>query len=154
MTSYRMEAPKPHPYVDPRMPDPTPYQQMPPNMVPRAETPGLVHPLPPLKAVSSEYVQPTIECVSPSPGYDSVSGKRMLYQTGPTAVGKRTHEDSFGLDERSMQNGMRPDTQTYSSAYRDFSAESRAALMAEMGVEMAYKRANGRMVMKVPPGTQ
>jgi hypothetical protein len=53
-----------------------------------------------------------------------------------------------------MQNGMRPDTQTYNSAYRDFAAESRAALMAELGVEMAYKRANGRMVMKAAPGTQ
>lgn len=155
MTSYRMEAPKAQPYMDPRIPpDPTPYQQMPPSMVPRAETPGLAHALPPLKALSSEYVQPTIECGSPSPGYDSVSGKRMLYQTGPAAVGKRSHEDSFGLDERSMQNGMRPDTQTYNSAYRDFAAESRAALMAELGVEMAYKRANGRMVMKAAPGTQ
>ena len=51
-----------------------------------------------------------------------------------------------------MQNGMRPDVDPYPSAYRDFSAESRAALMAELGVDMAYKRANGRMVMKVPPG--
>jgi hypothetical protein len=54
-----------------------------------------------------------------------------------------------------MQNGMRPDNETYTSgAYRDFSAESRAALMAEYGIEMAYKRANGRMVMKAPPATQ
>jgi hypothetical protein len=106
--------------------------------------------------MSNEYPQQTIEVGSPTLGYDSVSGKRILYQTGPTAVGKRSHEDSFGLDERSMQNGMRPDVPTYNSAYRDFAAESRAALMAEMGggVEMAYKRANGRVVMKVPPGSQ
>jgi hypothetical protein len=30
-----------------------------------------------------------------------------------------------------MQNGMRPDTEPY-PAYRDFSGESRAALMAEI----------------------
>lgn len=155
MTSYRVEAPKPHPYMDPRVADPTPYQPMPQNAIPRAQTPGLGHALPPLKALSSEFmnVQPSIESVTPSPGYDSVSGKRMLYHTGP-AVGKRSHEDSFGLDERAMQNGMRPDTDSHQAAYRDFSAESRAALMAELGVEMAYKRANGRMAMKVPPNVQ
>lgn len=161
MSSYRVEVPKQQPYMDPRVADPSPYQPMVHNMVPQAHPPNMTaspnlstHPLPPLKALSSEYmnVQPSIECASPSPSYDSVSGKRMLYQTGPTVVGKRTHEDSFGLDERSMQNGMRPDSEVYSNAaYRDFSAESRAALMAEMGVEMAYKRANGRMVMKAPP---
>lgn len=134
-------------------------------MIPRAEPPALPHSLPPLKGLSNEHLQSTIEVESPT-GYDSVSGKRMLYQTGSTAVGKRSHEDSFGLDERSMQNGMRPDVPTYSSAYRDvsaesratrdFAAESRAALMAELGggFEMSYKRANGRMVMKVPPGKQ
>ncbi|KAJ5147349.1 Velvet factor [Penicillium atrosanguineum] len=156
MASYRMEAPKLQSYMDPRIPpDPSPYQQMPPSMLPRAEPPALPHSLPPLKGLPNEYVQPTIEPGSPT-GYDSVSGKRMLYQTGTTAVGKRSHEDSFGLDERSMQNGMRPDVPTYNSAYRDFSSESRAALMAELGggFEMAYKRANGRMVMKVPPGKQ
>lgn len=155
MTSYRVEAPQPHPYMDPRVADPIPYQPMPQNDVPRAQTPGLAHALPPLKALSSEFmnVQPSIESVTPSPGYDSVSGKRMLYHTGP-GNGKRTHEDSFGLDERAMQNGMRPDMDSHQTAYRDFSAESRAALMAELGVEMAYKRANGRMAMKVPPNVQ
>jgi hypothetical protein len=76
----------------------------------------------------------------------------MLYHTGPT-YGKRSHGDTFGLDDRSMQNGMRPDAEPYPPAYRDFSGESRAALMAEMGIEMAYKRANGKMVMKAPPLT-
>ncbi|KAJ5648145.1 Developmental and secondary metabolism regulator veA [Penicillium lividum] len=63
-----------------------------------------------------------------------------------------SHEDSFGIDERSMRIGMRPVTEPNPNAYRDFSAESRAALMAELGVEMAYKRerANGRTVMKAP----
>lgn len=162
MPSYRMEVPKPQPYMDPRVPEPSPYQQpMVQNVPPRAQTPSVAaspsvptHALPSFQTLSNQYndVHPSIECGSPSPGYDSVSGKRMLYQSGPTVIGKRTHEDSFGLDDRSMQNGMRPDSEFCStSAYRDFSAESRAALMAEMGIEMAYKRANGRMVMKVPP---
>ncbi|KAJ5682286.1 hypothetical protein N7462_005451 [Penicillium macrosclerotiorum] len=155
MTSYRVEAPKmQQPYM---VPDPSMYQAMPQGMMPRAQTPNPAHPshpLPSLKTVPNDYanVAATIEIGSPSPGYDSVSGKRMLYQTGPVS-GKRTHEDSFGLDDRSMQNGMRPDAEPYPAAYRDFSAESRAALMAELGPDMAYKRANGRMVMKVPPGT-
>ncbi|KAJ5578103.1 uncharacterized protein N7459_007067 [Penicillium hispanicum] len=150
--TYRVEVPKQPPYM---MADPSPYQPMPQGVMPRGQTPTMGHLLP-MKAPPSEYmnVQPSIETVMPSPGgYDSVSGKRMLYHTGPTAT-KRSHEDSFGLDDRSMQNGMRPDNDGYSSAYRDFSAESRAALMAELGVEMAYKRANGRMVMKAPPSVQ
>ena len=152
MNSYRVEAPKPQPYM---IADPSQY--LPPqNLMHHSQTPTMAHALPPVKALSSEYVnvQPSIESVVPtSGGYDSVSGKRMLYHTGPTSA-KRTHDDSFGIDDRSMQNGMRPDTDPSPHAYRDFSAESRAALMAELGVEMAYKRANGRMVMKAPPATQ
>ncbi|KAJ5082637.1 hypothetical protein N7532_011680 [Penicillium argentinense] len=157
MTSYRMDTPKAPPYVDMNPADPLNPYSIPANLLPRSETPAPVPaalPPPSIKTMSSEFVQPSIEHCTPSPGYDSVSGKRMLYHTGHTS-GKRTHEDSFGLDERSMQNGMRPDNETYtSSAYRDFSAESRAALMAEYGIEMAYKRANGRMVLKAPPATQ
>ncbi|KAJ5166809.1 uncharacterized protein N7482_005590 [Penicillium canariense] len=155
MTSYRVEAPKVQQYM---VPDPSQYQPMPQGMMPRAQTPTSVHhshPIPAAQTMSSDYMNasPNIEVGSPSPGYDAVSGKRMLYHTGPIG-GKRTHEDSFGLDERSMQNGMRPDVDPYPTALRDFSAESRAALMAELGADMAYKRANGRMVMKVPPNSQ
>lgn len=158
MTSYRMEAPKMSPYMDLRMPDPSQYQPVPQQVMPRAQTPGLSA-MPSLKTMPNDYmnIQPSIESSvgvsSPTPGYENVSGKRMLYHTGPTAM-KRSHEESFGIDDRSMQNGMRPDNETYPSAYRDFSAESRAALMAELGVDMAYKRANGRMVMKAPPTVQ
>ncbi|KAJ5937823.1 hypothetical protein N7454_004165 [Penicillium verhagenii] len=146
MNQYRVEAPKPIPYL---IQDPAQY--LPPaHMMRHDQTPNMPHAG--MKALASEYanVQPSIESVPPSPGgYDSFTGKRMLYHTGPTGS-KRTHEDSFGIDDRSMQNGMRPDTEPNPNAYRDFSAESRAALMAELGVEMAYKRANGKMVMKAP----
>lgn len=153
INSYRMEPPKLNSYTDPRMADPGSYPSMHHAPVARSQTPNLVQSIPPLKPLPNEYVNqivPSVECSSPVPGgYDNVRGKRMVYQTGPT-YGKRSHEDSFGVDDRSMQNGMRPDTDPY-PAYRDFSSESRAALMAEMGIEMSYKRANGKMVMKAPP---
>ncbi|KAJ5091700.1 hypothetical protein NUU61_006570 [Penicillium alfredii] len=132
--NYRMEPSKAQPYVDPRMAEQSLYQPMAQPVMPRAQTPSMAH-LPSLKALSSEYVNhivPSVETSSPNPGYDAMSGKRMLYQTGPTAM-KRTHEDSFGLDERSMQNGMRPDTESYPTTYRDFSAESRGRIDGRVG---------------------
>ncbi|KAJ5180670.1 hypothetical protein N7492_003880 [Penicillium capsulatum] len=158
MTSYRVEAPKVPPYMDMRVPDPSPYQ-MPQQVMPRSQTPGLSG-IPPVKAMPNEYanvyssIESSVGVGSPTPGYENVSGKRMLYHTGPTAM-KRSHEESFGIDDRSMQNGMRPDSEDYSTTgYRDFSTESRAALMRELGIDMAYKRANGRMVMKPAPTVQ
>ncbi|KAJ5561839.1 hypothetical protein N7535_003698 [Penicillium sp. DV-2018c] len=157
MTSYRMEPPKANPYPDPRMSEPSPYPTMPHATTPRSQTPTPVQSVSVVNAMPNDYanqIVPSVECSSPGPtgreGYDNVRGKRMVYQTGPT-YGKRTHEESFGLDDRSMQNGMRPDTDPYPSPYRDFAGESRAALMAEMGIEMAYKRANGKIMMKAPP---
>ncbi|KAJ5154890.1 Velvet factor [Penicillium coprophilum] len=155
MTSYRMEPQKPNSYMDPRS-EPGPYPSISSVSVPRSQTPITGQMIPPLKPLSNDYgnqIVPSVETTSPgggSGGYDNVTGKRMVYQTGP-AYGKRSHEDTFGADDRSMQNGMRPDTEPYPSAYRDFSGESRSALMAEMGIQMAYKRANGKMVMKAPP---
>lgn len=150
MNQYRVEAAKPTPYL---IQDPSQY--LPPaHMMRPDQTPNMGNGgMPVIKSLASEYanVQPSIEGIPPSPsgGYDSFTGKRMVYHTGNIGS-KRTHEDSFGIDDRSMQNGMRPDTEPNPNAYRDFSAESRAALMAEFGVEMAYKRANGKMVMKAP----
>ncbi|KAJ5950378.1 uncharacterized protein N7479_008791 [Penicillium vulpinum] len=156
VNSYRMEPPKLNSYMDPRMAEPGAYQPMPHAPVPRPQTPK-AQSNPPLMPLPSEYgnqIIPSVEATSPGGGggYDNVRGKRMVYQTGP-AYGKRNHEDTFGIDDRPMQNGMRPDTEPYPSAYRDFSGESRASLMAEMGIQMAYKRANGKMVMKAPPTT-
>ncbi|KAI2728070.1 hypothetical protein CBS147354_2603 [Penicillium roqueforti] len=150
MNSYGMEPPKATSYMDPRMAEPALYQYMSHIPVSRPQTPTLVQATPSLKPLPNEYanhIVPSVESTSPGGsggGYDNVRGKRMVYQTGPT-YGKRSHEDTFGLDERSMQNGMRPDTEPY-PGYRDFSGESRAALMAEMGIELAYKRANGKML--------
>jgi hypothetical protein len=158
MSSYAMDPPKPNSYMDPRKPEPSLYPSTPNVPVSRSQTPNLVPAMPPPKPLSNDYanhIVPSVECTSPGGsgggGYDNVRGKRMVYQTGPT-YGKRSHEDTFGLDDRSMQNGMRPDTEPY-PAYRDFSGESRAALMAEMGIQLSYKRANGKMVMKAPPSS-
>ncbi|KAJ5166063.1 hypothetical protein N7492_006359 [Penicillium capsulatum] len=152
MTSYHTEAPKMSPYMDLHMPDPTQFQPMPQQVMPPWSS-GTARLIDPGSGPDYITVHPSIESSvgmsSPTPGYENVSGKRMLYHTGPTVM-KRSHEESFGIDDRSMQNGMRPDSETYPSAYRDFSAESRAALMAELGVDMAYKRANGRIVVKAP----
>lgn len=79
------------------------------------------------------------------------SGKRFLYDVPEANLSKRSHEDSFGFDERPMQNGMRPDTESYPSMERKLSESSRAYFGGETRDEMAYKRANGRMAMKIPP---
>ncbi|KGO72755.1 Velvet factor [Penicillium italicum] len=155
LNSY-MEPPKLNSHMDPRMAEPGLYDSMPHVPVSRSQTPNLVQATPPHKPLPNEYANllvPSVESTSPGGGggYDNVRGKHMVYQTGP-AYGKRSHEDTFGLDDRSMQNGMRPDIEPY-PAYRDFSGESRAALMAEMGIELSYKRANGKMVMKAPPSS-
>ncbi|CAG8088647.1 unnamed protein product [Penicillium olsonii] len=169
MSSYRMDPPKAQPYMEPRVAEPPRlethqnlYGPMPQIPVSQPQPSSMAQPstmpqsVAPIKPIASDYtsqIVPSVECLSPGPsGYDNVAGKRMLYHTGPT-YGKRSHEDTFGLDERSMQNGMRPDTETYPPAYRDFAGESRAALMAELGIEMAYKRANGKTVMKAAPST-
>ncbi|KAJ5491191.1 Developmental and secondary metabolism regulator veA [Penicillium diatomitis] len=155
-TLYRVEPPKmQQPYLMPEVPQ---YQPASQSMASTISTPTLGHssyPPTSYKQMPAEYVNldSVTEVGSPGQGYDSVSGKRMLYHSGSLGA-KRTHEDSFGIDERPMQNGMRPDMDPYPAAYRDFSAESRAALMAELGPDMAYKRANGRMVMKAPPTVQ
>ncbi|EPS25716.1 hypothetical protein PDE_00650 [Penicillium oxalicum 114-2] len=156
ITSYRVEPPKmQQQYLVPEVPQ---YQSISQGMTSTVSATTLGHPAyppPSYKQMPAEYVNldSAVDTGSPGQGYDAVSGKRMLYHSGSLA-GKRTHEDSFGIDERPMQNGMRPDMDPYPSAYRDFSAESRAALMAELGADMAYKRANGRMVMKAPPTVQ
>ncbi|KAJ5351501.1 VeA protein [Penicillium brevicompactum] len=157
VNSYRMDPPKVQSYMDPRIAEPPNlYGPMPQIAVAHSQPSTMPQPMAPIK-IQSDYsssLVPSEESLSPgASSYDDVAGKRMLYHTGPT-YGKRSHEDTFGLDERPMQNGMRPDAEPYHPpGYRDYSGESRAALMAELGIEMAYKRANGKTVMKAAPST-
>lgn len=150
MQPYSME---PHKQMQPyMMNNPTPYMA-PPHMMHPDQSPGMSS-MPP-KSIASEFtnVHESIE-VAPTPtpgaGYDQITGSRRIYSSETTNGTKRTFDESFGSDDRPLQNGMRPDVDPY-PAYRDFSAESRAAL-AELGMGMAYKRANGKLVTKGPSG--
>ena len=154
----RLEPPKG--FIQPggefRSSDPNAYHQsqtQPP--APRSQTPstGLVPSLPPLSSLSggSEYVHNMPSSMVPHPSHEMTSGKRFLYDVPGAKLSKRSHEDSFGFDERPMQNGMRPDTESYPSMERKLSESSRAYFGGETRDEMAYKRANGRMAMKIPP---
>ncbi|KAJ5267819.1 hypothetical protein N7478_010627 [Penicillium angulare] len=123
LTSYRMEMSKALPYIDMNIADPMNPYSIPANLLPSVETPTFGS-LPPailnLKAPHTDFatlqnlagIQPSIEPCTPSPGYDPVLGKRILYNEH--ASKELTHEDSFGLDEHSMQNGMWPDKGSYS----------------------------------------
>ncbi|KAJ5247249.1 hypothetical protein N7468_002232 [Penicillium chermesinum] len=148
MHPYQMEPHKQVPYI---MNSQSPYMM--PHVMAPDHTAGMV-PMPNSKIIPPEFanVHESIE-VTPTPtpgnGYDQISGSRRIYSSESNGT-KRTYDESFGSDDRSLQNGMRPDTDPY-PAYRDFSAESRAAL-AELGMGMAYKRANGKMVTKAPSG--
>ena len=140
----RLELPKavnPPPYNEPRSSDPNAYQS---TMQPpvRARTPSSVMPsLPPLKNLS-EYGQNLAPVSNP---YDSSANRRLLYDTD-SMLSKRSHEETFGHQERSLQNGMRPETE-------DHDTEKKGGRWDRflVGVEssMEYRRADGSMAMKV-----
>jgi len=92
--------------------------------------------------------------VPPTPNHDPVTGKRLLYETEAT-LSKRSHEDSFGHQERPLQNGMRPDTDTYPTAHRNGMPKiNRSMLYEDLGADksqMEYKRADGSTTSKLPP---
>ncbi|KAF9885079.1 velvet protein [Aspergillus nanangensis] len=150
----RLEPPKPlnmH-AGEPRSSDPNAYQSMAQPPAPRSQTPSnLVPSLPPLKVLSGDFTnspsQPT--SISQSPAPDLASGKKLLWETGPS-LSKRSYEDTFGHEERPLHNGMRPDTESYPSASRRMSDDS-ASFYSELRAQMAYKRANGRMATKISP---
>jgi len=85
-----------------------------------------------------------------NPSHEVIPGKRFFYDAPGPKLSKRSHDESFGPDERPMQNGMRPDTESYPSLQRKLT-ESNRAFFGDTRDEMAYKRANGRMAMKIPP---
>ncbi|EAW07578.1 sexual development activator VeA [Aspergillus clavatus NRRL 1] len=150
------KAPNMQPAADPRAIDASAYQPLSQPTVPRAQTPSNhVTSLPPLKTISGEYHQNSSQSSngfvqSPSPSHDTGSGKRMFWETNNTSS-KRSHDDTFGHDERPLHNGMRPDADPYPGMGRKQSEYSRVSFYADSRDEMAYKRANGRMVMKISP---
>lgn len=151
-----LEPPKgfTQPAGEPRSSDPNAYHQsqaLPP--APRSHTPstGIAPSLPPLSALSSgsEYAHHMPSSMVLNPSHEMTPGKRLYDAPGPK-LSKRSHDESFGPDDRPMQNGMRPDTELYPSMQRKLSEASRA-YFGDTRDEMAYKRANGRMAMKIPP---
>ncbi|KAL2865359.1 sexual development activator VeA [Aspergillus lucknowensis] len=115
----------------------------------RSQTPSkMVTSLPPLKSISTEFPptssQPS-SSIGSSPGNDNGSGKT-LWETNQT-VSKRSHEETFGHDDRPLYNGMRPDSESYTGARRP-SFDPRASLF-DGPDQMAYKRANGRITTRI-----
>lgn len=114
--------------------------------VARSQTPaGRVPSLPPLSAL------PAPEQLNLGQSPTQEMSKRHLYETPGSKLAKRSHEETFGLDERPLHNGMRPDSDEYPGMRKLSDATS---LSGPSRDEMAYKRANGRMAMKLPPPLQ
>ncbi|OXV07753.1 hypothetical protein Egran_04483 [Elaphomyces granulatus] len=106
----------------------------------RARTPASVMPsLPPLKTLSGEYGQSL-----PANSYDTGSARR-LYDTDSTLT-KRSHEETFGHQERPLQNGMRPETEDPVDSHRGKNRWDRFLVGIESSME--YRRADGSMSSK------
>ncbi|OJJ49861.1 hypothetical protein ASPZODRAFT_156894 [Penicilliopsis zonata CBS 506.65] len=109
--------------------------------------------LPPITTMdyAPSLPQQPLRCASPgSSAFDTTtSAKRLYYETEHT-LSKRTHEDSFGPEsQRSLQNGARPDSDSYPS--REMLEAIRLAARRDPKADMEYKRANGRTAMRAPP---
>ncbi|KAL4978384.1 velvet factor-domain-containing protein [Aspergillus desertorum] len=112
---------------------------------PRSKAPStMVTSLPPIQSLSELPVtsQPS-SSIGSSPANEH--GPR-LWETNPT-LSKRTYEESFGHDDRPLYNGMRPDSEPYPGGMQRRPSHERASLV-DGPDQMAYKRANGRMVSK------
>ncbi|KAL1998495.1 hypothetical protein VTN02DRAFT_6079 [Thermoascus thermophilus] len=156
----------PQPHSESRSSDPGAHQawSQPPPPPPRTPVSSDLPSLPPLKNISA-LPQPPVSSAptTPShapttPSHDPVAGKRLLYETEAT-LSKRSHEDSFGHQERPLQNGRRPDANAYPTAHRNGAAKSARAMILEELCKfdsldrssMEYKRADGSTTKKLPP---
>lgn len=147
------KAPNMQTCTDSRSSDANVYPPLTQPPVTRAPTPSnQVTSLPPLKVLSGEYshLPQPVNGNAPSPNHDLGSGKRLLWPTNHT-LSKRSHEETFGHDERPLHNGMRPDMDQYPSMTRKQSDYDRLQFYTDSRDEMAYKRANGRTVTKISP---
>ncbi|KAL4875325.1 velvet factor-domain-containing protein [Aspergillus karnatakaensis] len=122
------------------------YSNLPTTPLPpiaRPQTPSsMITSLPPLKSLSNfppTSSQPSSIGSSPGNDYPPVPRPWETTQT----LSKRTHEETFGYDDRPLHNGMRPDAD-YGGAQRRPSTDGDSD-----SDEMTYKRANGRMISKI-----
>ncbi|RAL11135.1 sexual development activator VeA [Aspergillus homomorphus CBS 101889] len=152
----RLDPPQPTPSpTETRSSDPSVYQAAAPSTTVR---PTLsVQTLPPISSfdIKSNIPQSRNNTAS-SPNTEVTPSKRLYWDTTPgsTTYFKRTHEESFGHAERPLYNGMRPDTDTYPHGDRRLPDAGREASYSLARDEMAYKRANGRIVTKISPAMQ
>jgi hypothetical protein len=147
------KAPNMQTCTDSRSSDANTYTTLTQPPVPRAPTPANhVTSLPPLKVLSGEYSHPPqlMNGNGQSPHHELGSGKRLLWETNHS-LSKRSHEETFGNDERPLHNGMRPDMDQFPGMARKQPDYGRLPFYTDSRDEMAYKRANGRMVMKISP---
>ncbi|KAL5049719.1 hypothetical protein BDW71DRAFT_175322 [Aspergillus fruticulosus] len=116
-----------------------------PSGNPQSKTPSsMITSLPPIQSLSElpATSQPP-SSIGSSPANEH--GPR-LWETNQT-LSKRTYEESFGHDDRPLYNGMRPDSESYPGGMQRRPSYERASLV-DGPDQMAYKRANGRMVSK------
>ena len=88
--------------------------------------------LPPCKEILSHPPS----SISSSPAFDP---RARLYET-ENSLTKRSHEESFGRDDRRLFNGMRPDSSTYPDSIRKGSFPF---MPLPNKMEGEYRRANG-----------
>jgi hypothetical protein len=146
-----LQPPKPmnaQPYNDNRSPDHNSYSTGSPAAMSRAQSPMPMNMLPPIKLPETiDSTPPSSSSVASSPAYDMAPRSR-FYDPGSSTASKRSHEETFGPDNRPLFNGNRPDTETYPEAPRK-PFESPYLSLAEMG---EYRRANGSTRMRVMKG--
>ena len=131
--------------------DPNGYPSLAQPPVPRSQTPSAIR-MPSLPPLSALPTRDYLSTVAQSPSQpEAALNKQYLFETPGSKLTKRSHEESFGIDERPLHNGMRPDSEEYPSMQRKLSESSRATLFGPPGDNMSYKRANGRVAMKLPP---
>jgi hypothetical protein len=93
---------------------------------------------------------PPIRCLHDEPpaGHERPSAsQRLLYDTD-TLLTKRSHQETFGHEERPLQNGMRPDSETQPTGIDDRKRDLMEPRW-EGSPSMEYRRADGSMSTKV-----
>lgn len=124
----------PQPCSDPRSADRISYPSVTPPAISR---PLSTMTLPPCRALEAEAFPKVHNSISSSPAYAPASRNR-FYETEST-ISKRSHEESFGRDDRPLFNGMRPDIESYPDAHRKPDSYP---------YEDEYRRANGSIIRK------
>lgn len=113
--------------------------------------------LPPFKALSGELgasSSQSLSSIPSSPSIESTFGKRSLYETAPS-VPKRSHAESFGRDDYPAHNAMGSNAATYPNTRRKLSDANYGGMYyKDPRSSMEYKRADGKVALKIHPTPQ